>query len=45
VVGAGAAFPHPWIKTIIALVAGAVFGYVSELLAGSISAKPRRAGA
>jgi uncharacterized protein DUF1097 len=43
VVGAGAAFPHPWIKTIIALVAGAVFGYVSELLAGAMTRKARRA--
>jgi hypothetical protein len=42
VVGAGAAFPHPWVKTIIALVAGAVLGYVSEMLAGAIS-KPKRA--
>jgi hypothetical protein len=45
VVGAGAAFPHPWIKTVIALVAGAVLGYLSEILAGSISRPPRRAGA
>jgi hypothetical protein len=45
VVGAGAAFPHPWIKTVIALVAGAVFGYISEALAGAIGRKPRRAGA
>jgi uncharacterized protein DUF1097 len=43
VVGAGAAFPHPWIKTIIALVAGAVLGYLSEMLAGSMSRAPRRA--
>jgi hypothetical protein len=41
VVGAGTTFPHPWLKTIIALVAGAVFGYVSEMLAGAIS-KPKR---
>jgi hypothetical protein len=41
VVGAGTTFPHPWVKTIIALVAGAVFGYVSEMLAGAIS-KPKR---
>jgi uncharacterized protein DUF1097 len=45
VVGAGAAFPHPWIKTVIALVAGAVLGYLSELLAGAMTRKPRRAGA
>ena len=44
VVGAGATFPHPWVKTIIALVAGAVFGYLSEMLAGAIAKKPRRAG-
>jgi 3-oxoacyl-[acyl-carrier protein] reductase len=37
VVGAGAAFPNPWVKTIIALVAGAVLGFVSEMLAGAIS--------
>ena len=30
-----------WTKTIIALVAGAVLGYLSELLAGAIS-RPRR---
>jgi Protein of unknown function (DUF1097) len=42
VVGAGAAFPHPWVKTIIALVAGAVLGYLSEMLAGAIS-RPKRA--
>jgi hypothetical protein len=33
-----------WSRTIIALVAGAVLGYVSEALAGAIS-KPKRAGA
>jgi Protein of unknown function (DUF1097) len=43
VVGAGSVFPHPWIKTVIALVAGAVFGYVSELLAGSMGRSARRA--
>jgi hypothetical protein len=37
VVGAGTSFPHPWIKTAAALVLGAVFGYVSEMLAGSMS--------
>ena len=31
-----------WTKTIIALVAGAVLGYVSEMLAGAIS-RPKRA--
>jgi hypothetical protein len=45
VVGAGAAFPHPWIKTVIALVAGAVLGYLSEMLAGTMTRAPRRAGA
>ncbi|HMH57224.1 MAG TPA: DUF1097 domain-containing protein [Gemmatimonadales bacterium] len=44
VVGAGTTFPHPWVKTIIALVAGAVLGYLSEMLAGAIARKPRRAG-
>jgi hypothetical protein len=41
VVGAGAAFPHPWIKTVIALVAGAVLGYVSEMVASSFSRRKR----
>lgn len=41
VVGAGAAFPHPWIKTVIALVIGAVLGYVSEMLAGAIGGRKR----
>src|SRR5688572_13799522 len=41
VVGAGAAFPHPWIKTVIALVAGAVLGYVSEMVANSFSRRKR----
>jgi Protein of unknown function (DUF1097) len=31
-------------RTIIAMVAGAVFGYLSEMLAGAIARKPRRAG-
>jgi uncharacterized protein DUF1097 len=43
VVGAGAAFPHPWIKTIIALVAGAVLGYLSEMLGGAMTGRTRRA--
>jgi hypothetical protein len=43
VVGAGTTFPHPWVKTIIALVAGAVLGYVSEMLAGSLSGRRRGA--
>jgi hypothetical protein len=33
-----------WTRTIIALVAGAVLGYLSEVLAGAIARKPRRAG-
>ena len=41
VVGAGTTFPHPWVKTIIALVAGAVLGYVSEMLAGSLGGRKR----
>lgn len=41
-VGAGTTFPHPWIKTVIALVVGAVLGYVSEMLAGTMS-RPKRA--
>ena len=41
VVGAGTSFPHPWVKTIIALVAGAVLGYVSEMLAGSLGGRRR----
>lgn len=41
VVGAGATFPHPWVKTIVALVVGAVLGYVSEMLAGSIGGRKR----
>ena len=41
VVGAGTAFPHPWVKTIVALVVGAVLGYVSEMLAGSIGSRKR----
>ena len=44
VVGAKDAFPHPWIRTCVALVLGAVFGYLSEMLAGAIAKKPRRAG-
>ncbi len=41
VVGAGTTFPHPWVKTIVALVAGAVLGYVSEMLAGSLGGRKR----
>jgi hypothetical protein len=44
VVGAEGKFPHPWVRTVIALVLGAVFGYLSEMLAGAIARKPRRAG-
>ena len=32
-----------WTRTIIALIAGALLGYLSELLAGSMSRKARRA--
>ena len=41
VVGAGTTFRHPWVKTIVALVAGAVLGYVSEMLAGSVGGRRR----
>lgn len=41
VVGAGTTFPNPWIRTVIALVVGAVLGYVSEMLAGAFS-RPKR---
>jgi hypothetical protein len=34
-----------WTKTIIALVVGAVLGYVSELLAGAMTSRTRRAAA
>jgi hypothetical protein len=44
VVGAEGKFPHPWARTVIALILGAVFGYLSEMLAGAIARKPRRAG-
>jgi ABC-type uncharacterized transport system permease subunit len=33
-----------WTKTIIALVAGAVLGYISELVAGALSS-PKKAAA
>jgi hypothetical protein len=42
VVGAGTTFPNPWIKTIIALVIGALLGYLSELLAGAMTRRPKR---
>ncbi len=32
-----------WSSTVIALVAGAIFGYVSEMLAGAIGRKPAAA--
>ena len=44
VVGAEGKFAHPWVRTAVALVLGAVFGYLSEALAGAIARKPRRAG-
>lgn len=43
VVGAGATFPHPWIKTVIALVVGALLGYLSEMLAGAMTRPAARA--
>ena len=39
VVGAGSTFPSPYTSTVIALVAGAVFGYLSEMLAGALGPK------
>src|SRR3954465_113797 len=39
VVGTNGTWPRP----IVAVVAGAVFGYASEALAGAIARKPRRA--
>jgi hypothetical protein len=44
-VGAGSTFAHPWIKTIIALIAGAVLGYLSEMLAAAMTRGPKRAAA
>jgi hypothetical protein len=35
------AFAHPWVKTIIALVVGALLGYLSEMLAGAIGGRKR----
>jgi len=32
-----------WTRTVVALIAGALFGYASEALAGAIARKPRRA--
>jgi uncharacterized protein DUF1097 len=42
VVGAEGKFPHPWVRTAVALILGAVFGYLSEMLAAAIARKPRR---
>jgi uncharacterized protein DUF1097 len=42
VVGAAGKFPHPWARTAIALVLGALLGYLSEMLAGAFS-RPKRA--
>ena len=42
VVGAGTTFPNPWLKTIIALVVGALFGFVSEALAGLLTRRPAK---
>ena len=45
VVNSSATFSNgPWLSTVIALVAGAVLGYLSEMLAGAFS-KPKRATA
>jgi hypothetical protein len=42
VVGAAQAFPeNRWIKTVIALVVGALFGFVSEALAGVLTRRPK----
>ena len=38
VVGAGGTYP----KTIIALIAGAIFGYVSEIVAGKLTKAPAK---
>ena len=35
------AFANPWIKTVIALVIGALLGYLSEMLAGAIAGRKR----
>jgi hypothetical protein len=43
VVGAKGAFDSPWTKTIIALVAGAVLGYLSEMLAGAMTGASKQA--
>jgi hypothetical protein len=43
VVGAKGAFDTPWTKTIIALVAGAVLGYLSEMLAGAMTGASKQA--
>jgi hypothetical protein len=42
VVGAEGKFPHPWVRTAVALVLGAILGYLSEMLAGMVS-RPKRA--
>jgi Protein of unknown function (DUF1097) len=43
VVGAKGTFDSPWTKTVIALVAGAVFGYLSEMLAGAMTGASKQA--
>jgi hypothetical protein len=35
------AFANPWIKTVIALVIGALLGYLSEMLAAAIGGRKR----
>jgi hypothetical protein len=43
VVGAKGTFDSPWTKTVIALVAGAVLGYLSEVLAGAMTGASKQA--
>ena len=43
VVGAKGTFDSPWTKTVIALVAGAVLGYLSEMLAGAMTGASKQA--
>ncbi len=46
VVGAAQMYPEGrWLKTIIALVVGALFGYVSEALAGLLTKRPAKEAA
>ena len=43
VVGAKGTFDSPWTRTAIALVAGAVLGYLSEMLAGAMTGASKQA--